>query len=42
MKRGDEEIDSGFVERLAGFLGFDEERVQHLFEKIYLREIGET
>ncbi len=36
MKRGDEEIDSGFVERLAGFLGFDEERVQRLFEKIYL------
>jgi putative ATP-dependent DNA ligase len=37
MNKGENEvIDSGFVARLAGFLEFDEERVQHLFEKNYL------
>ncbi|MDM7920293.1 MAG: RNA ligase [Methanosarcina sp.] len=37
MNKGENEvIDPGFVARLAGFLGFDEERVQHLFEKNYL------
>src|SRR5512133_3410794 len=37
MNKGENEvIDSGFVAQLAGFLEFDEERVQHLFEKNYL------
>ncbi|AKB26733.1 RNA ligase, family [Methanosarcina siciliae C2J] len=30
------EIDPDFINRLAGFLGFEEERVRHLFEKKYL------
>lgn len=30
------EIDPDFIARLADYLGFDEERVQHLFEKNYL------
>ena len=37
MNKGDnEEINPDFVMRLAGFLGFDEGRIQHLFEKNYL------
>jgi putative ATP-dependent DNA ligase len=37
MNKGENEvIDSGFIARLAGFLGFEEERIQHLFEKNYL------
>lgn len=37
MNRGEnEEIDPGFVARLADFLGFDQGRVQHIFEKNYL------
>lgn len=35
-REGNEEIDPEFVARLASFLGFDKERVQHLFEKNYL------
>jgi len=35
-KEGNEEIDPEFVTRLASFLGFNRERVQHLFEKNYL------
>lgn len=37
MNKGENgEIDPDFISQLAGFLGFDEERVQHLFEKNYL------
>lgn len=37
MNRGENwEISPDFVARLAGYLGFDEGRVQHLFEKNYL------
>lgn len=37
MNKGEnEEIGPDFVARLASFLGFDEGRVQHLFEKNYL------
>lgn len=37
MNRGEnEEIDPDFVARLADFLGFDQGRVQHIFEKNYL------
>jgi putative ATP-dependent DNA ligase len=35
---GNEEKDPEFVSRLANFLGFDRERVQHLFEKNYLTQ----
>ncbi|RXA18720.1 RNA ligase [Methanosarcina sp. MSH10X1] len=35
-REGNEEIDPEFVARLASYLGFDKERVQHLFEKNYL------
>lgn len=35
-KEGNEETDPEFVARLANYLGFDKERVQHLFEKNYL------
>jgi putative ATP-dependent DNA ligase len=37
MNKGEnEDTDPDFVVRLANFLGFDEERVRHLFEKNYL------
>jgi putative ATP-dependent DNA ligase len=37
MNKGEnEEIDPDFVTRLADFLKFDQERVQHIFEKNYL------
>ncbi|WP_410508244.1 RNA ligase [Methanosarcina hadiensis] len=37
MNRGEnEEIDPDFVARLADFLGFDQGRIQHIFEKNYL------
>lgn len=35
---GNEEKDPEFVFRLANFMGFDRERVQHLFEKNYLAQ----
>lgn len=37
-----ETVDAGFVGKLAGYLGFEEEKVRHLFEKKYLaRNWGE-
>ena len=37
MNKGEnEEVDPDFVTRLADFLKFDQERVQHIFEKNYL------
>jgi len=37
-REGNEKLDPQFIAKLASFLGFDKDRVQHLFEKNYLAQ----